>query len=292
MDRSRLEYGCCYILEFLNTGIWPEKIGFTPVLRSKFVIVKYFENNYPNESKYFLVTNCYGDVRIGDVKVGNLVYPTFFRYPASLPDFIVYLSPEILGIIEERRQSRDVYVSYLLKLLCSFSDDPDSTNIKKVCELDLTLNARIPKSRWLEEFLPTWDFYQSNEVMLQLTSLHNYPNVKAHVADARKAYSLNNYRESLSAIYRAIEALHKSLGYKQFGEMLNTYRSKSTDSKHEKISTMFKSLGNFLNLARHDQTELSGVVETKEITRDDAKMGLIYGQMIIEYIINNCELFK
>ena len=40
MDRSRLEYGCCYILEFLNTGIWPEKIGFTPVLRSKFVIVK------------------------------------------------------------------------------------------------------------------------------------------------------------------------------------------------------------------------------------------------------------
>lgn len=287
---NMLQYGNYGILEIENRNCRASRIGNMPILHASFEVTKYWKENFPSGSEYVMITNCYGEVKICDMIAGKLDYPTFFKCLSHLPEFRVQLTSEIVTLIEEKRGNRDVNVSFELVVLCAFDKNHTFDSMGKICEQRLYLNFNIPKSKWLEEFLPRWDYFNANEVIIPLTLLNDNTSIKKHIADARRSYSFANYRETMVATYRALEALYKGLGYPRFDDMLEKFKGDG-DSKRKQISSMFKQIKAFLHMARHDNTELLGGDETKEFTRDDAKLALTYAQMIIEYVLNNKQMF-
>lgn len=267
--------------------------GNTPILHISLEMPQFFPNNYPEGFNSFTILNCEGELKTGEITVvGSVVTPKFFRQGRSVPELKVPLTRETIALIEEYRNGLDVHLNLNLKLLCAFDKEKNFMTPMIIGEAIASIRIIIAKSKWLEEILHIWDYYLASEIIIPIVNSKHYESVREHVANARRAYSQNNYRETLSCTYRSIEALHKSFGHSKFEDMMQTYRSKSSDSKHEKIAAMFKQVLGYLHFARHDQTTLSGTHETKVISREDAELALIYVQMIINYVIKQVDLFK
>lgn len=284
MDNGYIEYGSQMICTFISVNNYAVLHGVRNKLYCKFEIKKLFP---PEGYKWYSVLNCYGSVKINEEQVGRLISPSFFKLASDVPDFCIELSEKEIYMVEDIRKDRDIDISFDFKILCSF-DKRTFFELNNLCELDLKLHTRIPKSKWIEEFLPKWKFYDSNERILFLNNINRKLKVKEIITKARKNFNSNDFEGTLVNCYKALEAIPKELNFKDIKSMFNQLTSEGNDmKKYKHINEIYKSVKDYMHIARHLEVLQESDYQEVVVTKNDARLALIYTEMLIDYLIDN-----
>ncbi len=147
------------------------------------------------------------------------------------------------------------------------------------------LQIDVPKSHWAERVLHPWGLDSVKLVELTFPKSEAGENFRAaysHVETAEKHFANGEYKQVLVELHSAFEGLARELGFSNpdqqfFAHMLAEFHPE----KKEKTKLALDYLCGFLHLGRH-QPKTSP--ETFQISRSDARFGLVMAHSVFEYI--------
>ena len=290
MSNGYMQYGGHrYICEFVSVNNWADYQGLVPKINCSFGV----SNNYDlDEYKYFSVINCYGYAKILDTEIGTLINPSFFDVMSHLPTLSIILTQEQIAFMENMRNGRDVNIEFFFKALISMGKEK-FRQFDRLEESDIVFNTVIPKSKWIDEFLPKWNFYNSVEKILFLDKLNSKQRLREIISGARQSLHNDNYEGVLINCFKALEALPKEIGYEDIKDMFNHLLSDGQDAEKLKyINNIYRATKEFMNLERHDK-----VIQTEErislkANKSDAVLAITNTEILINYIIDNIKGVK
>jgi hypothetical protein len=287
LDNGYLEYGSGrYLCNLKSNNNWADNIGKFHRINSIFEVT----NNFGyNELKFYSILGCYGNASVCSIDVGNVNSPNFFRLPIDNPMFGIELSDKQIDEIERARNINDVQIDFRFKVLVSFSNE-SNYKFDNAKELNLMLNTTIPKSKWLEKFLSTWDYYNPAERIINIKKINEAQYVKGYYKKARESFASENYNSTLDDLYKVFEALPKQFNFSDVKSMFSDLmEDKAAGIKFTKINSIYKSLKDFMHLSRHDQTTLDDYNELV-ITKEDAYLALTLSEILVCYFLESLKM--
>jgi len=284
MNNGYVEYGARVICTFISVNNYAVLHGVTNKLYCKFEVAKLWP---PEDYKWYSALNCYGLVKINEVEIRRLICPSFFKLASNVPEFCIELTEKEISLIEEIRGDRDINISFNLKILCSFDKD-SFFELNNLCELDFNLHTSIPKSKWIEEFLQKWQFFNSNERIIFLNNINQKFKVREIITKAKSNFYTSDFEGTLVSCYKALEAIPKEFNFKDIKAMFQELTTKGSQAKKYKhLNELFKSVKNFMHIARHLEDLEDSEFQDIPVTKSDARLALIYTELPIDYLIEN-----
>lgn len=284
LSNGYIYYGNKNICKFVSVNNWADYQLLVPKINCSFEV----SNNFGfEEYRYFSVISCYGYAKILDVEIGTLETPSFFNVSFSLPKLSIILTHEQIGYIENMRNGKDINLQFFFKALISMGKEK-FCQLDRLAEADIVFNTVIPKSKWLEEFLPKWDFYNSIEKILFLDKLNSKQRLKEIISDARQYLHSDNYEGVLINCYKALEALPKEIGYKDIKDMFSKLQSDGHNSlKLPYVNDIYRATKDFMNLERHDKVTQTEERISLKANKSDAILAITNTEILINYILES-----
>lgn len=242
-------------------------------------------------SRYFIeqtisIHNCYGDAEINGVTLKNINCPNFFRISSS-PEFVIEIPLDKFELIEEKRQNGDISISLNLKVLFSLSSGGFYKN-GDMYENNINLFAQIPKSNWIEKYLPTWNYYSITERIINLENINRYADISDLTIKCRKNFIEGRYDDVLREGFTLLEAIPSKIGYNDVKDMfikLKEIDNEYMKIKYECIEKVYEGIKKFANLSRHVKTDESQVIQG-HIGKADASFFLNILEILVNYIFS------
>lgn len=174
-----------------------------------------------NQSLLVFVTNFFGELKLktangsAEVFAGQLK----LKYPIpplgvnrnSSASLIFELAPNDLRTIEKLREAKDLQLLVFGYLSAEFQAQPQTKT-----DSNFTLNIRLPKSDWVENFLPALGFKTVSLVEIPQILDSQFSEAVIQVDNAWKQYSMGDYRKVFADCRNAIECLAENVKSKGF----------------------------------------------------------------------------
>ncbi|GAB6152937.1 hypothetical protein JCM17380_16870 [Desulfosporosinus burensis] len=198
-----------YLCRFSSENCWPELHGTIPIICCTFQVSQRYDiENYMN---CFVLNINSRKISICDLEIGYLIKPNFIDLiQSSVGPLNIHFTREDIELIESARKDGDVQLLLNLEVLIAL-DKVNRHGFEELFKMNLVLNTSIPKSKWLETFLPAWNYFYSREKIIFLDSLDSKIRVKELIAAARKSFAANDYHGTITRSYIALEAIPKEL---------------------------------------------------------------------------------
>ncbi len=143
----------------------------------------------------------------------------YLRYPInsfeinsnSSASLIFEMAPSELKTIEKLREAKDLQLKICGYLLTEFQNNPQ---IKNNSYFELTF--RIPKSDWVESYLPALGFKTVSLIEVPQLLDADFAETIGHVDDAWKQYSMGEYHRVFTDCRKAKESLSEKIKSKGF----------------------------------------------------------------------------
>lgn len=151
------------------------------------------------------------------------------------------------------------------------------------------LDVVVPRSHWVDNVLSPWkiDGVKVVEIQFPATAVgENFRKAHARIEEAERLFASGQYKQTLTALRLAFEALADSLGFQ--GELKKCFESlfaSSHPDKKEKARDALNSAYKFLHLGPHEQPSQGDPNAGPVITRHDARFALTMAYAIFEYIV-------
>lgn len=195
-------------------------------------------------------------------------------------DLDVAISPQIAARMEEARDGKDPCFSLAFAgrvwLWATGKFGRAATNH--------VLDVRIPRSTWADQVLQVWKLAEVKFVEIRFVNGSLATDLAlAHrmIEGAERHYANGHYREVLAEIFAAFESFAKARGFSRPDQQFFvSVLSEMGAAKKEKAKLMLDGICGFLQLGRHEANPPTIV------TRDDARLMLIFASAIVEYFSN------
>jgi len=150
------------------------------------------------------------------------------------------------------------------------------------------LQVEVPKSHWVERVLSFWNLSSTKVVEIHFPKSdvgENFRTSYARVEEAEKLFASGHYKQVLTALRLAFEALAKSFGSeKATKEFFESLFASAHPEKKEKARDALNGIYRFLHLGPHEQGNHPESNAQPVVTRQDARFALTLAYAIFEYI--------
>lgn len=181
---------------------------------------------------------------------------------------------------EDARSGNDANFGIMLSCLLWH---PAQQKFETVC--GGPLQVQVPKSHWAERVIAVWNLSNIKVVEIAFPKNiagENFRAAYAKVETAERLYASGQWKQTLSELYSAFEALAKTLGFTRPDQQcFVALLSESHPVKKEKFKLALDSFCDLLHLGRHEPNEAA---ETFSVSRSDARFALLMAHAIFEYI--------
>jgi len=256
------------------------------ILGLKFEVTRYFDLD--DKKSLVSVTNCYCDAEIAGVLFSRIDCPLFFDLSSELPEFQIKIPTFKINQVENSRNLGDLQIILHLTVLFTLHESNFFMSGKQYRN-EVILSASIPKSQWIEEILPAWNYTLGKEVYLELRNLDKIKQVQDQLSKCRTYFIEGKYEEVLMNGYKLLEALPIYLGYNDVKDMfnkLNEFKPDYIKKKYDSLNEVYRGIKSITHLSRHSQISNAELV-VDHIKRSDSKFFLHSLELLIDYVLED-----
>jgi hypothetical protein len=204
----------------------------------------------------------------------------FFRQQEAL----ILLDRRQVKRFEDARAGNDAYFQVMVSCLVWYPAEQKF----EVARSSGYLEARVPKSHWVERVLSFWNLSNIKLVEIEFpksTAGENFRASYARVEEAEGLFASGHYKQALTTLRLSFEGLAKSFGFQSAGkEFFESLLASSHSEKQEKARDALTGIYRFLHLGPHEQAGPAGPDAQPVVTRQDARFALTMVYAIFEYI--------
>jgi hypothetical protein len=150
------------------------------------------------------------------------------------------------------------------------------------------LEVRVPKSHWADRVIAPWSLSSIKVVEIEFprgVTGENFRGSYARVEEAERLFATGHYKQVLTTLRLAFEALANSLGYeKRVKECFESLFASFHPDKRDKARDALTGAYRFLHLGPHEQVNFEDSNTQPVVTRQDARFALTVAYAIFEYI--------
>ncbi len=205
----------------------------------------------------------------------------FFRQQEAL----VALDRRQINRFEENRAGKDASFQVMLTGLLWY---PAQQKFEVTRSSSGYLEVSVPRSHWVDRVLSTWNLSNTKTIEIKFpggTAGENFRASFTRVEEAEKLFASGHYKQVLTTLRLAFEALAKSFGSEKAGkEFFESLFASAHIEKKEKARDALTGIYRFLHLGPHEQANPPGTNAQPVVTRQDARFALTMTHAIFEYI--------
>jgi len=185
---------------------------------------------------------------------------------------------------EDGRSGSDAHFSMRFSALVWFPEEGKFERIMSSGDLQI----KVPRSHWADNVLSRWGLSSVKivEIKFPLDQVgENYRSAYARVEAAEKHFANGLYKQVLTELRLAFEALAKSHGFEgPSKDFFNQLLADLHPEKREKVTVALVNLYKFLHLGPHELAPNSEPTDQPMISRRDARFALTMVYTVFEYI--------
>jgi len=197
----------------------------------------------------------------------------------------VELDRAVIRHFEEARAGADARLSISLAALISFPDNHKFEAVRSTTPLLIA----VPRSHWVDNVLSRWNLTDIKLIEIRFPKSaagENYRTAYERVETAEKLFANGLYREALTELRRAFEALAQSHNFGKPYELFEHVFGDAHPDKREKATQALTHMYRFLHLGPHEPSRNEQASNPSEptVTRRDARFALTMVHAIFEYM--------
>jgi hypothetical protein len=230
--------------------------------------------------------------RIETPKIGEIAHfdagpfagkPSPHPFPAPL-DIMVDLDRARVWEFEEARSGADAQLNFTFSGLAWLPEKQEFELVRSAGQLQI----RVPRSHWVDEVVSRWGLSSVKMVEISFPTSRageDFRSAYARVEGAEKLFANGHYKQVLTELRLAFEALANSLGFDGrmkdcFDHLLAEFGGEKKEKAREAVFNLYK----FLHLGPHEVVQVPDATEQPAITRSDARFALVMTYAVFEYI--------
>jgi hypothetical protein len=225
------------------------------------------------------------EVFAGQLKIKSLLTSLLINR-VSGTTLIFELVQNDLKALEKLRETQDLQLTISGTVVFSYQ-----SQMHKISEENFTLCVRVPKSDWVEKFLPALGFKTVSLIEIPQLFDDEFSEIIVHVDDAWKQYSMGEYHRVLTDCRKAKEGLSEKIKSKGFKKEETTRENKKivvpnweaffgNDELGDAIAEISKKLSRITSVGAHTG---------RNICREEADFTLMTTHALINLVVRKCE---
>jgi hypothetical protein len=223
----------------------------------------------------------FASFEVGPLAVDSTANPFYRQHQVT-----ILLDRQRIGRFEDSRSGGNAQLQLSLSYLLWYPGEQKfETNISSGY-----LDVVVPKSHWAEQVVSIWNLSNIKVVEIkfsQSTAGESFRASYARVEEAEKLFANGQYKQVLTTLRLAFEALALGLGFEDQDRVKKCFESlfaSSHTEKKEKARETLTAIYRFLHLGPHEHANHSDSSTQPVVTRQDARFALTLAYAIFEYI--------
>ncbi|MFZ3215131.1 MAG: hypothetical protein WA192_03640 [Candidatus Acidiferrales bacterium] len=204
----------------------------------------------------------------------------FFRQQ----DILVPLDRLRVEHFESARAGNDARFQINITALVSSSGEPKFEIARPQSS---QLEVIVPRSLWIDNVLSHWNLSKTKVIEITFSdgaTGETFRKAYARVEQAEKQFASGEYKQTLTSLRMAFEALAKDSGFTSAGkDFFDSLFVTVHPDKKEKTRDALNAIYRFMHLGPHEQSSQPNSNGAPVITRQDARFALILAQAAFGY---------